>query len=88
MEEKARLAFTRVLDRDPTNANALTLLSILEFNKSRAAATPFSDKERLRKSSMGMLAKAHKSDARNPIVATQMAERCMQSKKYDKVMSL
>lgn len=86
--DNARAAFKRVIEQDPDNATALTLLSIMDFNLSRTASLSLEEKEKNRKSSYNFLTRAYKLDQRNPLVCNQMAERFIQKNVFDKVNSV
>jgi RNA polymerase-associated protein CTR9 len=85
MLDHARIAFNRVLARDPNNVTALGLLSTIHFNLSRTLSFSAEDRETHRKSSYSYVAKAYKIDMQNPIICNQMAERMLQRNTFDKV---
>ncbi|KAJ3371949.1 protein required for normal CLN1 and CLN2 G1 cyclin expression [Kappamyces sp. JEL0680] len=75
MNDEAALAFERALERDPGNVNAMLLLSLLEFNRSKQLAAASPEKKALVKVSNQRLFKAYQLDPRNSLCCIQMASR-------------
>ncbi|KAI9093773.1 hypothetical protein DFS34DRAFT_630286 [Phlyctochytrium arcticum] len=81
---QARRAFERALSLNPNNADALILLSIMDWNECRGSTTTTSDdKAHLPDSSNGRLIEAFNIEKQHPLVLAQFAQRKLIRKEYD-----
>eukprot|EP00884_Botryococcus_braunii_P015610 jgi/Botrbrau1/2732/Bobra.0164s0012.1 len=81
--DKARAAFERVLQLDPTNCDALLGLSVLSLNAAAPSKVPGDLKIGLQ-----YLCNAYQSDPSNPGVLSLLAQICLVRGEFDKSMQL
>ncbi|KAL2915414.1 protein required for normal CLN1 and CLN2 G1 cyclin expression [Polyrhizophydium stewartii] len=75
MEAEARAAFSRALELNPENVDALALISVMETNKARNPSTPDKDRGEASKKANSLIYGAYSLHRKHAVIFNQMAER-------------
>ncbi|KAI8919694.1 hypothetical protein BC831DRAFT_480363 [Entophlyctis helioformis] len=84
MLAEAQAAFKRAVDLNPSNVDAIALLSLMHTNKARLPSTPEIEREQSSALAGSLLAQGFKTKLPNPVIDAQMAERYFARGEYSK----